>query len=126
MGWDIVETGFKIVLSPDVPRVVEENLLRNVEDFLAENKLTRNDISTYIFHSGGPKVLEAMQSSLGLPQDALAPSWKSLREVGNLSAASVLAVLEDYLKVHPGAPGSYSILAAMGPAFCSELVLLQW
>lgn len=126
MGWDIVETGFKIVLSPEVPRVVEENLLRNVEDFLAENNLTREDISTYIFHSGGPKVLEAMQSSLGLPQDALAPSWKSLREVGNLSAASVLAVLEDYLKVHPGTPGTYSILAAMGPAFCSELVLLQW
>jgi alkylresorcinol/alkylpyrone synthase len=109
-----------------VPRVVEENLLRNVEDFLAENKLTREDISTYIFHSGGPKVLEAMQNSLGLPQDALAPSWKSLSQVGNLSAASVLAVLEDYLKVHPGAPGTYSILAAMGPAFCSELVLLQW
>jgi alkylresorcinol/alkylpyrone synthase len=126
MGWDIVETGFKIVLSPDVPKVVEENLLGNVEGFLADNNLTREDISTYIFHSGGPKVLEAMQKSLGLPEDALAPSWKSLREVGNLSAASVLAVLEDYLKVHPGKPGSYSILAAMGPAFCSELVLLQW
>jgi alkylresorcinol/alkylpyrone synthase len=67
-----------------------------------------------------------MQKSLDLPADALAPSWKSLREVGNLSAASVLAVLESYLKVHPGKPGSYSILAAMGPAFCSELVLLQW
>ena len=126
MGWDIVETGFKIVLSPDVPKVVEENLLQNVEDFLADNNLTRSDISTYIFHSGGPKVLEAMQTSLGLPPDALAPSWKSLREVGNLSAASVLAVLEDYLNVHPGEPGTYSILAAMGPAFCSELVLLQW
>jgi alkylresorcinol/alkylpyrone synthase len=126
MGWDIVESGFKIVLSPDVPKVVEENLLQNVEGFLADNNLTRSDISTYIFHSGGPKVLEAMQNSLGLPADALAPSWKSLREVGNLSAASVLAVMEDYLKVHPGKPGSYSILAAMGPAFCSELVLLQW
>jgi alkylresorcinol/alkylpyrone synthase len=126
MGWDIVESGFKIVLSPDVPKVVEENLLQNVEGFLADNNLTRSDISTYIFHSGGPKVLEAMQTSLGLPADALAPSWKSLREVGNLSAASVLAVMEDYLKVHPGKPGSYSILAAMGPAFCSELVLLQW
>ena len=60
------------------------------------------------------------------PPNALAPSWKSLREVGNLSAASVLAVLEDYLTIHPGTPGTYSILAAMGPAFCSELVLLQW
>jgi alkylresorcinol/alkylpyrone synthase len=126
MGWDIVESGFKIVLSPEVPKVVEDNLLGDVEGFLADNNLTRDDISTYIFHSGGPKVLEAMQTALDLPADALAPSWKSLREVGNLSAASVLAVMEDYLKVHPGKPGSYSILAAMGPAFCSELVLLQW
>jgi alkylresorcinol/alkylpyrone synthase len=126
MGWDIVDTGFKIVLSPDVPKVVEQNLLQNVEDFLSDNKLTRADISTYIFHSGGPKVLEAMEKSLSLPPDALAPSWKSLREVGNLSAASVLAVLEDYVKIHPGQPGTYSILAAMGPAFCSELILLQW
>ena len=126
MGWDIVNTGFRIVLSPEVPKVVEENLLGNVEGFLADNGLKREDISSYIFHSGGPKVLEAMQKSLGLPEDALAPSWKSLREVGNLSAASVLAVMESYLKEHPGKPGTYSILAAMGPAFCSELVLLQW
>jgi alkylresorcinol/alkylpyrone synthase len=126
MGWDVVDTGFKIVLSPDVPKVVLENILGDVEGFLAENNLTQADIASYIFHSGGPKVLEAMETALSLPPDALAPSWKSLREVGNLSAASVLAVLEDYLTVHPGVPGSYSILAAMGPAFCSELVLLQW
>lgn len=126
MGWDIGDLGFKIVLSPDVPRVVNENLRGNVESFLADNHLSLSDISSYIFHSGGPKVLEAMESSLNLPENALAPSWKSLAEVGNLSAASVLAVLETYLNEHPGAPGSYSILAAMGPAFCSELVLLQW
>ncbi|WP_263382365.1 type III polyketide synthase [Granulicella arctica] len=126
MGWDIGDNGFTIVLSPDVPKVVNENLRSNVEGFLTENKLSLGDISTYIFHSGGPKVLEAMETSLDLPKDALAPSWKSLSQVGNLSAASVLAVLEGYLKDTPGEPGSYSILAAMGPGFCSELVLLQW
>jgi alkylresorcinol/alkylpyrone synthase len=126
MGWDIGDLGFKIVLSPDVPKVVNEHLRGNVEGFLARNNLTLGDISSYIFHSGGPKVLEAMETSLNLPPDALAPSWKSLREVGNLSAASVLAVMEDYLVNTPGKPGTYSILAAMGPAFCSELVLLQW
>ena len=67
-----------------------------------------------------------METSLNLPPNALEPSWRSLREVGNLSAASVLAVMEDYLLNSPGVPGTYSILAAMGPAFCSELVLLQW
>jgi alkylresorcinol/alkylpyrone synthase len=71
-------------------------------------------------------LLEAVETSLQLPKDALAASWKSLREVGNLSAASVLMVLADTLENHRGAPGSYSILAAMGPGFCLELVLLQW
>jgi alkylresorcinol/alkylpyrone synthase len=126
MGWSIGDMGFKIVLSPDVPKVVNDHLLADVQAFLTDNNLTQADITSYIFHSGGPKVLEAMEQSLSLPPDALAPSWKSLREVGNLSAASVLAVLEDFLTIHPGAPGTYSILAAMGPAFCSELVLLKW
>jgi alkylresorcinol/alkylpyrone synthase len=126
MGWDIGDLGFKIVLSPDVPKVVNEHLRGNVESFLFDNGLTLDDISSYIFHSGGPKVLEAMENTLKLPPNALEPSWRSLREVGNLSAASVLAVLEDVLANSPGKPGSYSILAAMGPAFCSELVLLKW
>jgi alkylresorcinol/alkylpyrone synthase len=126
MGWDICDTGFKIVLSPDVPKVVNEHLRGNVESFLCDNGLTLDDISSYIFHSGGPKVLEAMENTLNLPPNALEPSWRSLREVGNLSAASVLAVLEDVLVNSPGKPGTYSILAAMGPAFCSELVLLKW
>ena len=68
----------------------------------------------------------ALPGAGSVPPNALAHSWKSLREVGNLSAASVLAVMEDYLVNTPGKPGTYSILAAMGPAFCSELVLLQW
>jgi alkylresorcinol/alkylpyrone synthase len=126
MGWDIGDTGFTIVLSPDVPKVVIENLRGDVDSFLGENNLTLADVSSWIFHSGGPKVLEAVESSLNLPKDALALSWKSLRDVGNLSAASVLMVLADTLENHRGAPGSYSILAAMGPGFCLELVLLQW
>ena len=126
MGWDIGDTGFTIVLSPDVPKVVIENLRGDVESFLADNKIGLSDVGSWIFHSGGPKVLEAVESSLELPKDALKGSWDSLRAVGNLSAASVLMVLADTLENHRGVPGSYSILAAMGPGFCLELVLLQW
>jgi len=126
MGWDIGDTGFTIVLSPDVPKVVLQNLRGNVDGFLGEHQLTLDAISSWIFHSGGPKVLEAVEVALELPKDALAASWKSLREMGNLSAASVLMVLADTLQNASGARGSYSILAAMGPGFCSELVLLQW
>lgn len=126
MGWDIGATGFKIVLSPDVPKVVLENLRGNVESFLSAQGLTLDKVTSWIFHSGGPKVLEAVETALDLQKDALALSWKSLHEVGNLSAASVLMVLAETLEGHRGAPGSYSILAAMGPGFCLELVLLQW
>ena len=126
MGWSIGDTGFTIVLSPEVPKVVLGNLRGDVDTFLAESSLSQAQISSWIFHSGGPKVLEAAQSALGLPPDALALSWKSLREVGNLSAASVLFVLTETLADNPQPPGCYSILAAMGPGFCLELVLLQW
>jgi alkylresorcinol/alkylpyrone synthase len=126
MGWDIGDTGFTIVLSPDVPKVVMENLRGDAESFLTESGLGLADISSYIFHSGGPKVLEAVEASLELPKDALKASWESLRDVGNLSATSVLMVLADTLANRRGAAGSYSSLAAMGPAFCLELVLLRW
>lgn len=126
MGWDISEHGFKIVLSPNVPQVVQQNIRKDVDAFLADQGLGLRDIQSWIFHSGGPRVLRAVEDSLELPPDALAASWESLKQVGNLSSASVLAVLESHLNDNRKAPGKYSVLAAMGPGFCSELILLQW
>jgi alkylresorcinol/alkylpyrone synthase len=126
MGWKINQTGFNIVLSADVPELVRNELRNTVEEFLAENDLSMNQICSYIMHSGGPKVLQAMETSLGLPPQALAASYNSLRQRGNLSSASVLTVMQDYLTNRPGSPGCYSMMGAMGPAFCSELLLLQW
>lgn len=126
MGWKVTGKGFEIVLSPRVPEMVEKFFARDVDAFLAENNLTRSSIGSWIAHTGGPRVLEAMEAALGLPKRTLEPSWESLRKVGNLSSASVLAVLESYLTDRRPAPGEHSVLAAMGPGFCSELVLLQW
>ncbi|HEY7214079.1 MAG TPA: 3-oxoacyl-[acyl-carrier-protein] synthase III C-terminal domain-containing protein [Thermoanaerobaculia bacterium] len=126
MGWDISETGFKIVLSADVPVVARDKLRPDVDAFLAEHGLTRSDIASWVCHPGGPKVLEAMQESLDLPEGALDVTWRSLREVGNLSSTSVLLVLEETMENHRPPPGSYGMLIAMGPGFCSELVLLEW
>jgi len=67
-----------------------------------------------------------MEETLELPEGALAVTWKSLQEVGNLSSTSVLLVLADTLECHRPPPGSYGMLLAMGPGFCSELVLLEW
>jgi alkylresorcinol/alkylpyrone synthase len=126
MGWEISEKGFRIVLSADVPTVVKQHLARNVDDFLAKRGLTRADIDTWIMHTGGPKVLEANAEALGLTREDFALSWDALRRAGNLSSASVLMVLNDVMREHRPAKGTRSLLVAMGPGFCSEMVLLEW
>lgn len=126
MGWDISEEGFRIVLSPEVPNVVRAHLADDVDAFLRDFDLSRSDISTWIMHTGGPKVLEATAEALDLSPEALQVSWDCLRKIGNLSSASVLLVLEEFMNRRRPARGSYSVLAAMGPGFCAELVLLRW
>jgi alkylresorcinol/alkylpyrone synthase len=125
MGWDVDSSGFRLVLSPDVPRVVEQYLGDDVTGFLASHDLEVDDIGAWVSHPGGPKVIEAITSTLGLPDDALELTWRSLAEVGNLSSASVLHVLRDTIAKRPPA-GSPGLMMAMGPGFCSELVLLRW
>jgi alkylresorcinol/alkylpyrone synthase len=126
MGWDIGSAGLKVVLSAGVPELVYGHAAVDVDDFLREQALTRDDIEHWVLHTGGPKVLEAFQEALGLGPDALAPSWKQLRDNGNLSSASVLLVLQDTWRELQPRAGSKSILMAMGPGFCSEMVLLEW
>jgi len=125
MGWDVDSSGFRLVLSPDVPKVVEQYLGDDVTNFLGSHDLTTSDIGTWVSHPGGPKVIEAINATLDLPDDALELTWRSLAEVGNLSSASVLHVLRDTIAKRPPA-GSPGLMMAMGPGFCSELVLLRW
>lgn len=126
MGWDFKDSGFNIVLSADVPTMVKKHLRGNVDGFLAKHGLTRGDMKHFVAHTGGPKVLEAFEEALELPPEALARSWESLRSVGNLSSASVLFVMADLLESKTAKPGDYGLMVAMGPGFCSELVLLRW
>ncbi|MCZ6779214.1 MAG: type III polyketide synthase [Acidobacteria bacterium] len=125
MGWDISERGFKLVLDRDVPRLVAENLPGDVDRFLAEHDLERRDIRSWIAHTGGPKILSAIQETLELPRDALDLTWEQLRSVGNVSSASVLQVLNRTLEKGRLGPGEHGLLMAMGPGFCCELVLVR-
>jgi alkylresorcinol/alkylpyrone synthase len=126
MGWNISEKGFRIILSTEVPTLIRQNLGRDVDAFLADNGLRRSDLESWILHTGGPKVLDASADALGLHNGQLRASWDCLRKVGNLSSASVLCVLEDVMKNRRPEPGTLGLLAAMGPGFCSELLLLEW
>jgi alkylresorcinol/alkylpyrone synthase len=125
MGWNVGSTGFGLILSPDVATVVERYLPDDAAKFLAAHGLNISDVPTWVSHPGGPKVIESIVGSLGLPDDALELTWRSLSEVGNLSSASVLHVLRDTIAKRPAA-GSPGLMMAMGPGFCSELVMLRW
>jgi alkylresorcinol/alkylpyrone synthase len=126
MGWQVSEKGFNITLSPEVPTLIRENLGQNMDDFLSAHDLKRRDIGSWVLHTGGPKVLEATAAALDLHDGELDASWDCLKKVGNLSSASVLVVLEDVMRNRRPEPGTLGILAAMGPGFCSELLLLRW
>jgi len=125
MGYDVGTTGFELVLSKDVAAVVEQYLEDDVTQFLAAHGLTTADIGAFVSHPGGPKVIEAIMAALSLPPEALELTWRSLGEIGNLSSASVLHVLRDHI-AKPPPSGSNGLMIAMGPGFCSELVLLRW
>ena len=100
--------------------------MRSQSLFLEAHGLTLADIETFVCHPGGPKVLEAFREALELDDDALSITWDSLKRVGNVSSASVLMVLGETLRLRSPAAGSYGILTALGPGFCSEMVLLRW
>lgn len=125
MGWDVTGEGLRIVLDANVPDLAHAYLGDDVRAFLGAHGLSVADVPTWVCHPGGPKVIEAVEQTLGLPADALELTRRSLAGVGNLSSASVLHVLADTLHKRPAAdtPG---VMIAMGPGFCSELVLLRW
>lgn len=125
MGWKIGENGFEVVLSATVPRMVADHLRADVDAFLSDQGLGRSDIASWICHPGGPRVLEEMAKAMEVDASAFQLTWDGLRDVGNLSSTSVLMVLEQTLEQAPE-PGSYGLLLAMGPGFCSELVLLRF
>ncbi|MEU1028299.1 type III polyketide synthase [Streptomyces mirabilis] len=125
LGWDIGSHGFRILLSPEVPALAEKHLPAAVQPLLGRHALTPDHIASWIIHGGGPKVFTAVQQALGLQPDALELTRRSVAERGNLSSVSVLDVLHAAMKLPPPAhaPG---LVAAMGPGFAIELVLLRW
>jgi alkylresorcinol/alkylpyrone synthase len=126
LGWRLSSDCFRIVLTTELPDVVERGLADTVTEFLAEHDLAIDDIASWICHPGGPKVLDAVQRALKLPDSAMAASRRSLAEVGNLSSASVLHILEMISDTERPPAGSAGLMIGLGPGVSAELVLLRW
>jgi alkylresorcinol/alkylpyrone synthase len=126
LGWRLGTDGFRIVLTAGLAEVVEARLNGSVTGFLGAHGLTVDDISCWICHPGGPKVLDAAQRALKLPDSALATSRRSLAGAGNMSSVSVLHILELTTDSAPPAPGSLGLMIGLGPGVSAELLLLRW
>ncbi len=124
MGWDIVSSGFQIVLSGDVPKIVVEHVKPNINDFLSNNKTTLSDVGFMVSHPGGPKVLEKISEISGRSAEEFRHSWDSLSEKGNMSSVSVLHVMQKTIMDNKKS-GEIGLMIAMGPAFCSEMALIK-
>lgn len=123
MGWDFLDTGFKVIFSKDIPTFIHENIKTEVLAFLAKHGLGLDDIKNFIFHPGGKKVLSAYEDSLKVEGDFLKNTRETMNAYGNMSSATVLYVLEKFMR--EGYSEGYGLMLAMGPGFSSEMVLLD-
>jgi alkylresorcinol/alkylpyrone synthase len=126
MGFDLRDSGFHILLAKDVPEMIGARIGGLVQGFLERNGRKREDIKGWILHPGGARLLGNVEAELGLCKCDTQPSWDILGNVGNLSSATILFILQEWLEKRPLQTGEYALAAAFGPGFSAEFLLLQW
>ena len=126
MGFDLRNTGFHIVLSTEIPELVRAEVPQLVSRFLGVRGVSVCDISHFLLHPGGRRVLEGLVECLEITSEQATVSKSILRDYGNLSSASVLFILDRFLTTEQPRPGDLGLLLAFGPGFSAEALLLQW
>ena len=122
MGWHIEEDGLGVLFSSDIPNLVRNRFRPVTEDFLARYRRRMSDLSGFICHPGGAKVMDALEEVFGPESGGLAISRDVLRNYGNMSAATVMFVLDEVLA--SGSTGEH-LMSALGPGFTAGFLLLE-
>jgi len=123
MGWEFLNTGFKVLFSSDIPTIIAKNVHNDVTSFLEKQHLKISDIKNFIFHPGGKKVLTAYEEALSAEGDFLKNTREVMNDNGNMSSTTVLYVLESFFT--QGFKNGYGLMVSMGPGFSCEMILLQ-
>jgi alkylresorcinol/alkylpyrone synthase len=126
MGWRQDAKGLFLVLDAGVPELVGREFVPSLELAADRAGVRVGDLKHYLLHPGGSKVVTAMEDALGLERGALVHSREVLRDVGNVSSATVLFVLERFLKEWTYRSGDLALMSAMGPGFRVEHVFLRF
>ncbi|MEH7390788.1 3-oxoacyl-[acyl-carrier-protein] synthase III C-terminal domain-containing protein [Bacillus sp. JJ1503] len=124
MGWEVKSKGLYVVFSKDIPSIIESWLKPAVLDFLVKERMEIDEINYFIAHPGGKKVIDAYIQSIGFEPEMTRISLEVLKEYGNMSSTTILYVLKRFMEI--GKKGEYGLATALGPGFCSEMLLLRW
>ncbi len=125
MGWNVVSKGLQVIFAQRIPDIVKEHAAKDIDDFLITHNLSLKDISTFLFHPGGTKVLKAYETALDLTNNELSLSWDVLKDYGNISSVTVLFILERFMNQNRQGSKGYGLITALGPGFCSESMLIK-
>ena len=127
MGWEVTDNGFSAIFSRDIPQLVTTQLRDVASDFLARHGLGLGDIDRFVCHPGGAKVVAALESAFGLGQGALVDAWGVLRDYGNMSATTVMFVLERVLGEAAAVEERWqrALMSALGPGFTAGFLVLD-
>jgi alkylresorcinol/alkylpyrone synthase len=122
MGWRVEDDGFGVLFSRDIPAIVRARYGAALDAFLAAHALTRDDLDGTLCHPGGAKVIDALEDVLKCPRGGMRHERAVLRDYGNMSAATVLFVVERALRA--GLHGRH-LVSALGPGFSAGFALLE-
>lgn len=126
MNVKVLDHGFMNDLSPDVPKFAAKALRMAIDSLCAEHGIAPSEIRHWGLHPGGPKVIDAIAAEFGLSTEAAALTWRTLASIGNVSAPTVLYMLDELRRQIRPKPGEYGLLASMGPGFSVETALVRW
>ena len=125
MGFNLTNSGLKMVLDKEVPEKIESHFPEIVYPFLEDNNLTIDDVDHLIFHPGGKKIVHTIERLFGSLGKNIDNTKSVLREYGNMSSATILYVLEKFMTQNP-APGDIGLMLSFGPGFTAQRILLRW
>jgi alkylresorcinol/alkylpyrone synthase len=127
MGWEAADDGLRAIFSRDIPSLVSAQLRDVASEFLARHGLGIEDIDCFVCHPGGAKVITALEHAFGLSQGALVEARAVLRDYGNMSATTVMFVLERILAKAPaiGARWEHALMNALGPGFTAGFLVID-
>jgi len=124
MGWNFLDQGLQVIFSKAIPTIVRQHAHGNLTRFLAQHEMSLSDISYFLIHPGGPRVLDAYRAALGLNSNSIDLSEEILRDHGNMSSATIFYILDRFLG-REYERNKYGLLTAVGPGFTSSSVLFR-